>query len=114
MAKRMHTAQFAKPRPAKLERADRKTAREKADKAESDKVKARSGGRCEMRVDRAVANLRCQRRAVHIHHMIGGWGKRARGISTLAANKLHLCNRCHSDIHAHVLVPDGDHFRRVT
>ena len=38
----------ADARPAKLEKADRVKARESLDAAESKKVKARSGGRCEI------------------------------------------------------------------
>ena len=103
-----------KPRPAKLERQDKRTARKSLDESENRKVKARSGGRCEARIlASATLWLRCQKPARHVHHRIGGWGKRARGTSALAANKLHVCELCHSDIHAHVLVPEGDYFRRV-
>lgn len=107
----MDTSKLAhpKPRPAALERKDRRASRNAEDVAENREVKARSGGQCEMNDGRG----RCRRRAVHIHHRIGGWGKRARGNSILAENKLHLCEQCHSEIHAHVLVPDGTFFRRV-
>ena len=108
---------FPKPRPAKLEKADRKSARESKDKKENVKVKARSGGRCEawehVYVGASYGRWRCERRARHIHHRLGGIGVRGRGASALAANKLHLCERCHSDVHAHVLVPDGEFFRRA-
>lgn len=117
-----------KPRPAKLERADRKSARESKDKAENLKVKARSGGRCEITEwtdwrHEAIsfietgkhpgAFVRCKRRGLHVHHKLSGIGVRGRGASALAANKLHVCQDCHSDIHAHVLLADGAHFRRV-
>ena len=105
-----------KPRPAKLERHDQRVKRQGQDEAENKKVKARSGGRCEVTWFGSLSGriqYRCTRRALHIHHKIGGWGKRARGVSMLASNKLHLCAECHSDIHAHVLVPDGQFFRRV-
>lgn len=101
---------FPKPRPAKLERQDRRRARQSADEAENVKVRARSRGYCELMTS---AKWRCNRPARHIHHKIGGWGKRARGVSILAVNKLHLCPGCHADVHAHVLVPDGAYFRRV-
>ena len=115
---------FAKPRPAKLERTDKRKRRAASDEAENKKVRARSGGRCELielhpnewNPKYSFTAKRCVRPALHIHHKIGGWGKRARGASILAENKLHLCERCHSDIHAHVLVPDGlaaKDFRRI-
>ena len=104
----MASLQFPKPRPAKLDKADRKSARDAKDKAENAKVKARSGGRCEV-----VDHGRCRRRAVHIHHVLGGFGVRGRGASAIAQNKLHLCVECHSDIHAHVLIKDGERWRRL-
>ena len=108
---------FPKPRPAALERQDRRKALKAADEAENKKVRARSGGRCEVmeevRAGASYGRFRCERRAAHIHHRLSGIGVRGRGASALAANKLHLCQRCHSDIHAHILVPDGEYFRRV-
>jgi len=60
------------------------------DRKESEKVKQRSNGVCE----------RCDRqRAVHVHHMVGGRGRRGRGVSALAQNKVHLCAGCHEAIH---------------
>jgi hypothetical protein len=111
---------FAKGRPASLLREDRRKARQSKDEKESEKVKQRSGGRCEafiyshpdVRVD-LTASWRCHRRAVHVHHILGGNGTRGRGPSALAVNKLHVCVKCHSDIHAHVLVPDGKAWRRI-
>ena len=100
---------FPKPRPAALERADRRAALVARDKAENVKVKARSGGRCEV----VVAGRRCPRRAVHVHHLLGGWGVRARGNSAFARAKVHVCVGCHGDIHAHILVRDGAHWRAV-
>lgn len=113
---------FPKPRPRKLEKLDRTKIRETLDRAENAKVKARSGGRCEMAEMTPRTNIcspvswkpeRCARRAIHIHHKLSGIGVRGRGPSALAENKLHVCQRCHSDIHAHVLVPDGQFYRRV-
>ena len=109
---------FPKHRPAALERKDRRNARKGQDLSENDKVRLRSGGRCELESYDGPSDTwrriqRCERRAVHIHHKIGGWGKRARGSSILAENKLHLCVQCHADVHAHVLVPDGDYYRRL-
>lgn len=97
----MDTSRLAhpKPRPAKLEKADRVKARRSKDKAENVKVKARSGGQCEMADRRGVGYvfpdsrvyegylMRCGHQAVHIHHRIGGIGGRGRGQSALAKNK---------------------------
>lgn len=100
---------YPKGRPRKLEKADRLKLRTSVDDKESDKVKARSGGRCEVwtEVNRKVA-WHCKRRAVHVHHMLGGNGVRGRGQSALAAHKQHVCTECHSDIGNHVLVRVGD------
>lgn len=97
-----------KGRPAKLAKADRTKAREDIDKRENVKVKARSGGRCEIHWryegSRTLMAARCQRRSVPgVHHMIGGWGKRARGNSLLAEHKQDVCTKCHSDITGKVL-----------
>ena len=100
---------FPKPRPCKLEKADRLKVRVSIDDRGSDQAKARSGGRCEVwvEVNRKV-EWRCKRRAVHIHHMLGGIGVRGRGESAKAIRKQHVCSDCHSDIGAHVLVRQGD------
>jgi hypothetical protein len=97
-------------RPSKLEKKDIRRQREVNDDRESDKVKARSKGQCEVYELEGIEGerykrkaVRCKRRAVHVHHMLGGNGTRARGKSALAIHKQHLCNQCHSDIHAHVL-----------
>lgn len=91
--------------PAKVEKAKRTAKRLATDEDESDKVKVRSGGRCEAvwwgKRNRVVR--RCEKRAIHLHHMIGGWGKRARGKSILAEHKQHLCVECHGLIGGHVL-----------
>lgn len=106
--------QFPKGRPAALDRKDQRIARKAQDEAENRVVKERSGGRCEvveLRETRAAVRLetaRCQRRAIHIHHMIGGWGKRARGSSILSIHKQHTCDECHRLITGHVLQRVGD------
>ena len=64
-------------------------ARKSIDLSENEKVRERSGGRCE----------RCGRRAVHVHHLMSGIGVRGRGASALAENKLHLCVECHQRAH---------------
>lgn len=116
-----------KPRPSALDRADRRKARAALDTAQNEKVLVRSGGRCEVDFIGGVSAVaetiwfaqtgehprnRCIRRAVHVHHRLSGIGTRARGASALAENKLHVCEKCHSEIHAHVLVPDGASFFR--
>ena len=93
-----------KPRPRALEKGDRRRVRETTDQRESAKVKARAQGRCEVII---VGEGRCTRRDVHTHHLIGGWGRRNRGPSILAAHKLRTCARCHSEITTHVLVSNG-------
>jgi hypothetical protein len=91
--------------PAKVEKAAKTKKRLATDDEESDKVKARSKGQCEVvwfgRKARRVQ--RCTKRGSQVHHMIGGWGKRARGISILADHKQHVCDHCHPLITGHVL-----------
>lgn len=100
-----------KPRPRALEKADRRKALEARDKRESDKVKIRSGGGCEVVV---VNGTRCHSRAAHVHHLISGIGVRGVGTSALARHKVHCCVACHTAIHAHVLLPlGGVRFQRV-
>ena len=41
---------------------------------------------------------RCLRVATQVHHMIGGRGKRGRGISALAEHKQAVCDVCHEEI----------------
>ena len=98
---------FALPKgkPAKVEKAERTRKRLASDDEESDKVKERSGGRCEITWfgKKARRVKRCEKRAFHVHHMIGGWGKRARGISILAEHKQHACEDCHGLITGHVM-----------
>mgnify|MGYP001577975188 FL=1 len=111
----LHFHPQPKPMPPALERKDRRTARKSADEKENAKVRKRSEGRCEVTCLGVTGRVlyRCERLASQIHHRLSGIGVRGRGDSTLAQWKLHLCARHHSEIHAHILVPDGDHFRRV-
>jgi hypothetical protein len=103
---------IAKPRPRLLEKKDRRAAIAATDKAENAKVKARSGGQCEVvtlaKVPERNATLgrwRCPLRASHVHHLISGIGRRNVGKSITAEAKLHVCERCHELIHGHVLKP---------
>lgn len=101
---------FPKPKPQLLDRDDRATAIERRDREESVKVKARSGGRCEV-IERGI---RCARRAFEVHHHIGGWKRRGRGASALAANKTHACTDCHRLITGNVLEHiSGNRYRRI-
>lgn len=111
---------YPKPRLAALERKQKRQQLKADDEAENKKVRQRSGGRCEVihlyslaaikshpaDADEAIA--RCNRRACQIHHMIGGWGRRARGDSRLAEHKQHVCARCHAAITGHELKRIGE------
>jgi len=102
-----------KPRPRALDKADRRKALVARDTAGSEAARVRSGGQCEMRL---VGEDQCRRRAVHVHHLIGGIG--VRGVSAESASakaKLHLCLVCHQAVHAHILVRVGrSRFQRVS
>lgn len=109
-------------RPAALARQDRRKALEAQDDKDSDTVKVRSGGQCEVFVliTPPAYGRKCQRRAVHVHHMLGGNGVRARGESAKAIRKQHVCAACHTAIGNHTLVRIGgfdphytDAYRRV-
>ena len=109
----------AKPRPAALDRVARAKGWKRRDARESETVRRRSGGRCEVVFSSGrMAGPRCVRRAVHVHHIVGGHGARGRGRSALAPWKVHVCDRCHMEIHAHILAIDGRpgqwRFRRAT
>ena len=73
---------FPKPRPFSLDLQDKRDAKDARDEVESAKVRARSGGRCEMSL-----SGRCRRLASEVHHLMGGIGRRGYGSSALAKNK---------------------------
>lgn len=99
-----------KPRPSALDKADRRKALTARDERESDVVRVRSGGWCEV----LIRGQRCGRKAVHVHHLMGGIGVRGRGVSALSENKVHCCDLHHREIHAHVLLHlGGRRFERV-
>lgn len=79
---------IGKGRPAALLRDDRRKKRVSLDERESEKVKARSGGQCEIA---EVGQPRCRKRAFHVHHMLSGIGVRGRGESAKAIRKQHTC-----------------------
>lgn len=110
-----HQTNF-KPRPHLLTQREKAAERDAIDRAERQKCRARSGGRCEVITKRltdpfwivAVIEHRCARRSSQNHHLIGGSGRRNTGKSILAAHRLDCCDRCHQEITNHVLVPvDG-------
>ena len=110
----MDLSRHAQPKPApgtaQREKRQRRARLTAQDRAENAKVKARSGGRCEMLFapdGRHHDDPQCNFRAAHIHHLIGGIGRRGRAESSKAIRKVHLCMECHADIHAHVLVRVG-------
>lgn len=83
------------------DQAERAQQRATLDRLEHAKVKARSGGRCEV----VIAGVRCKLRAVHDHHRLGGSGRRNAGDSVLASQRLHTCAFCHMAIHQKQLRP---------
>ena len=89
-----------KPRPRALDKQDRDRLTMTTDAEESKKVKQRSGGQCEIVID---GEGRCLRKGFQVHHMLGGWGRRARGRSALAEHKQHACSECHDFITKHLL-----------
>jgi len=109
---------IAKPRPRLLEKRDKQAATNALDRAENAKVKQRSGGQCEVLTVTTrlksdfwicVTPRRCHLRASHVHHLISGIGRRNVGRSITAECKLHVCDRCHEEIHGHVLKPVNDY-----
>lgn len=107
-------APFGKGEPHRKRINAVRSKRKSIDKAESDKVEARSEGRCEIVAPRMTSHgafARCVRPATQVHHKMSGIGVRGRGASALAENKLHVCAQCHADIHARRLVPYGQFFR---
>jgi hypothetical protein len=97
---------YAKARPRALDQKDRKNVIVSTDKAEDKNVKQRSGAQCEIVV---IGEGRCARRAVQIHHLLGGWGRRARGRSALSEHKQHCCVPCHQQITSHILRLNATH-----
>jgi hypothetical protein len=101
-----------KGRPRLLEKRQARADRDRIDREERAKVRARSGGQCEVRIYDYYAfertgrfSERCSRRASENHHLLGGIGRRNRGRSILSAHRLDVCKRCHDDITGKVLVP---------
>ena len=99
----MDLSRHAQPKPARgtaqREKRQRRARLTAKDRAENAKVKARSGGRCEVvKRDPGYGWYRCSFRATQVHHMLGGSGTRARGDSSSAIRKQHVCTGCHQGI----------------
>ena len=94
---------------ATRERRLRTARRLRADAKHSEAVKARSGGRCEVVVvyGDSIVPYGCWETATQVHHMIGGSGKRARGMSQLPEHKQHCCDECHQLITDRKLIRIG-------
>jgi hypothetical protein len=100
-----------KPKPKLLEKRASDAAWQARDKAESQKVKQRSRGQCEVT---GLLGGRCPKRASEVHHHIGGWKRRGRGASALAEHKTHCCADHHRMITGHVLQHvSGNRYRSV-
>lgn len=102
---------FPKSRPKALDKAERDRALAAKDKAESAKARKRAKGQCEMQemvagsMTLGLIALRCHRKDTQTHHLKGGIGRRNRGDSILAVNKLRVCTECHRLITAKILKP---------
>lgn len=96
---------LAKPGPKRLEKKRADGTTKTRDQEERDICHTRSGRRCEVIEVTSRGAVRCVRRALENHHLIGGIGKRNRGRSILAAHRLDTCKTCHDDITGNVLVP---------
>lgn len=105
-----------KDRPALLAKREKVSMKDATDRAERQKCKARSGGRCEATVVFPAQPGRgpmyamplvcpCPRRASQNHHLIGGIGRRNAGRSISHLHRIDTCTRCHQEITHHVLVP---------
>ena len=84
----------AKGLPARLAQRARKATRKALDRKESDTVRRRSVGICEVVLD----GSRCTTRAVPVHHLLRGVGKRAVADSLLTDFKVHVCSDHHWDL----------------
>ena len=91
--------QFPKGTTAKPDRETRRRAFVARDRKGSRQARARAGGRCEA----IVSGQRCPWQGRHVHHMIGGIGKRGLEISALAERKQLVCLAHHRLIHQNKL-----------
>ena len=70
--------------PHAVDRDEKRRESARIDREERVKVRARSGGRCEVYEPHHSVGQRCPARAVEIHHLIGGFGRRNVGESVAA------------------------------
>lgn len=102
---------FPKSRPKALEKEEKQHALALKDAKENTKARKRAKGQCEVRIvlvnvsGRKSISLRCTRKDSQTHHLIGGIGRRNRGVSILADWKLRVCDQCHADITGKILKP---------
>jgi hypothetical protein len=101
---------FAKSRPKALDKEDKDRALDAKDKAENAKARKRAKGQCEVLIllgalSRRASYARCPRKDAQTHHLKGGIGRRNRGDSILAIQKLRTCNECHDAITKNILQP---------
>jgi hypothetical protein len=102
---------FPKSRPKALDKQDKDRQIETKDQAENTKARKRAKGQCEVQivlvnaVGRKQIAVRCTRKDSQTHHLKGGIGRRNRGDSILAINKLRVCDQCHTDITGKILKP---------
>lgn len=92
-----------KTRVKALDKAEKQRAIAATDKRENAKAKERANGRCEVRERARFGHLRCEHKDTQTHHLKGGIGRRNRGDSILAINKLRVCAECHTAITANIL-----------
>ncbi len=89
--------------PHAVDKREKRRTEARTDHEERRKVHARSGGRCEIYDPHHSVGQRCPARAVELHHLLGGIGRRNVGESIAAQNRVHLCLQHHRDVHDHVL-----------
>ncbi len=85
--------EFAKPEPRPVAKSKRQAIQRLIDERESALVRRRSRGVCEL--------PGCREKAEHVHHLLGGNGRRGRGESAQASHKVHICSEDHRQIHDH-------------
>lgn len=109
---------FPKARVQALEKQDRVKQLATKDRAENAKARARAKGQCEVRqiFSDGLQRLpvRCPCKDMETHHLIGGIGRRNRGKSILAVNKLRVCLRHHAEITAHIMKPTTEKHDALT
>jgi hypothetical protein len=99
---------FGKGRTHPMVIKEARSERAAVDRKGTEKVKQRSGGRCEV----TVAGQRCKRTARETHHHLKGNGQRGRGESAKAKHKTHACDKCHRLIEDGLLIHvKGNHYR---